>query len=152
MRPLVALLLLSACAEESLPGDVFNVSVAGVKDNCHSELTPYSESFDYRVTSDASGAYAVYIGPDLLGSGAITGCDFSYGSLIFTDERANGTYVRWSIAGQAVVALGGGTGCEAGEGWLGTETIQINESTDPDVITGCTYVTETTGTWIGKDL
>jgi hypothetical protein len=150
MRPWLLVACLAGCAEETLPGELFSVTVSGVTDNCHAEFVEYQESFEYRLVDDATGSYAIYIENELLGAGTLTGCDFTYGSLVFTDEREDGAYIRWSIVGEARIAIGGSVSCEdVGGGWVGEEIVQINESTDPEVPTGCTYITETEGTWLG---
>lgn len=147
-----ALILLSACAKEELAGHVFAMQVAGIEDNCNPQLTEFKDAFEYRLLDDASGAYTIYIGETPFATGSLFGCTLSYGSLTFTDEREDSTFVRWKIVGEAEVTFGGDAGCDSGDGWKGEETVQIAESTDPAVQTGCSYVMEATGTYLGENL
>lgn len=149
---LTALILLPACAEEELAGHIFAMQVAGVEDNCNPQLTEFKDSFEYRLVDDASGAYTIFIGETPFATGSLFGCTFTYSSLTFSDEREDATFVRWKIVGEAEIAFGADAGCDSGEGWKGEETIQIAESTDPDVQTGCSYVMEATGVYLGENL
>lgn len=151
VRLLVPVMALG-CAEEPLPGHVFAMEVGGIEDNCNPQLVEFKDSFEYRLVEDASGAYTIYIGEVPFGTGSLVGCDFTYGSLTFSDEREDTMFVRWSIVGTAQIAFGGDAGCDVGEGWKGEETIQIAESTDPAVPTGCTYVTEANGVYLGENV
>lgn len=139
----VALLGLAACGAGDLPGQRFSVTVAGVEDTCNDPMQQYAETFEYRVVTEGAQV-SIFIGDALLAAGSLVGCDLTYSSPQFTDERGDGIYVRWSLVGQAVADIAGG-GCDAGDGWVGEESIQVIESTDPEVPRGCSYQSETSG-------
>lgn len=143
---LVSVLGASACAEDDLEGVRYLVDLVGVEDNCNEELASYGESFEYRVVT--SGASAdIYLGETVMASGTLNGCELDYSSALFTDDREEGV-VRWLLEGTATVDLGGAL-CEAGSGWVGSETIKVIDSSDAAVPTGCTYVMDATGSRIG---
>ena len=149
---LLAPALALGCAEEPLPRHVFAMEVAGVEDHCNAQLAEFHDSFEYRLVEDASGAYTLFVGEVPFGTGSLFGCSFTYGSHTFTDERGGATFVRWAVAGEAQIAFGADAGCDSGDGWNGKETVQVAESTDPDVPTGCSYVLEATGVYLGENL
>lgn len=142
---LLALLTLAACAE-ALPGDYFEVTLTSQADTCNDPTVPSEETWTYRLVTEGDEA-AIFIDDALMASGSFLGCNLSYRSPLLTERREDGTVVRWSIDGAALVAAG--EGCDAGDGWLGTETITIVSSSDEEVFTpGCSYAMEAEGRYL----
>ena len=102
--------------------------------------------FEYRVDASIPNDIRLYIGDVLLGTGVLDGCELSYRSSSFSDTRDSYT-VRWGLRGDAVIALGSGTACNAGGGWVGTEIIEVSSSNDPEVSPGCAYELSVEGTF-----
>jgi hypothetical protein len=137
----------AACGEPELPGHLFEVTVEARTDGCNEPDVSYAETFTYRLVLEDSRA-TVYIGESTLATGALTGCDLSYASTVWTDTRPEGT-VRWSIIGEATVSLG--DGCDAGDGWVGDETLRVNASTVDDIDQGCVMELDASGTYLGEN-
>jgi hypothetical protein len=142
---LLALSAVVGCAEGEAPGHYFDISIADDRDECNEPDVVYKQDFEYRVVVDGSSA-TIFVDGGTFATGAYTGCDLVYSSTLLTDEREGGT-VRWKIAGNAVISLG--DGCDAGEGWVGEERIDITESEDEDLRRGCSYYTTVEGTYRG---
>lgn len=146
LRPMLStLVMLAACSDANLPGHRFDVTLTGVDDGCTGS-TGGSEDYTYRVEVEGA-AVTLSIGEDLLATGTLSGCNVRYDSPSWTESRSGGE-VRWSLSGEAVIALG--DGCKAESGWVGTETITVLESTDPDVQGGCRYSYAVDGTYEGE--
>lgn len=153
---LLPALLLAGCPEP-LSGYAWQVTVTGGEpgfDSCNiGNETPYTETFDYVV--DFSGGQAslgLLEGGEIFGfaSGTLAGCELSYESIIWQEQRSGGD-VRWQLTGTATVQQGGDS-CSLSEGldWEGFEEIRVIDSSDPDVPPGCTYRMDATGTYSGE--
>lgn len=141
--------LLAACEASKVPEDAsrWAVTVTGQHDGCHPERTDgYQETFDYAVAFDASSA-TLYIGENAFASGTISGCSLTYQSVVFEQERDEGT-LKVQLFGQAAVESVGGDPCVENTEleWEGTEWFEVISSEDPDVEPGCTYDMTTEGT------
>lgn len=151
LRHVVLALGLVGCAEGDLPGQYFDLTLESGNDECNDPKVVDKEKFTYRLVLEGS-AVQLFIGDALLATGALAGCDLTYQSPIWTDNREDGVggeteSVRWSIHGDATVGLS--DLCDAGDGWVGEERIDILSSTDPDVPAGCSYFMDVTGNYTG---
>lgn len=145
-RPLPALLLLASACAEALPGDYFEVRLKSSGDACNDPAVQSDETWTYRLVTQGEQA-VVYIDDAVLASGSILGCNLTYRSTVRTERREGGEVVRWSLEGSALVAAG--EGCDAGDGWVGTEQITIVSSSKSDGLTpGCTYDLTAEGTYL----
>ncbi|MCA9566562.1 MAG: hypothetical protein KC656_01925 [Myxococcales bacterium] len=152
MRALTTLLVCSTllgCSDPELPGLYFDVSASLASDGCNQVPVGYSEDFAYRVriepgTTDA----AVAIGPDEFAAGSISGCTFTYSSVVWTQERDAGD-IRWILEGQAEIQRGDGS-CGNAQDWLGTEAFVVQSSEDPTVQPGCRYEVTVVGSYVGE--
>lgn len=145
----MAWFVMVGCGEGSVAGHLFQVDLTGVADECHEPDESVGETYDYVLVLRGASA-EVYIDDTLFANGSLVGCDLTYQSPLYTETREDGSSVRWSVTGDAVVEVGGVT-CEgAGDGWAGNETINIVESTDPAVPRGCTYTSTASGSYVGE--
>lgn len=141
----LSVLGLFACSEE-LPGDYFEVNLTTTEDGCNEPDVASEETWEYRVVLNG-GVGEIYIDEALMASGTVQGCNFTYRSPLFTDRRDDGTVVRWSVSGDAQFASG--DGCDAGEGWLGTEEVVIVSSTNTATLApGCGYTMAAEGKYL----
>lgn len=143
---------LTACAAKDLPGDYFDLTVESTTDECNDPKVVDKEDFTYRLVVEGS-AVTIFMGEALLATGSLAGCDLTYQSPIWTDNRDDGQggtsqAVSWSIHGEATIGLS--DLCDAGNGWVGEERIDILNSTDPDVPAGCAYFMDAVGTYTGS--
>ncbi len=141
-------LLVVGCSADDVRGDYFDVTFKGVTDECSGGPALFDETLEYRVIVEGQGV-EVAVGPDVFATGTANGCDISYTSVVWTEER-NDFRVSWQIAGFAVVNLGGAQGCplEGGLDWLGEETFEIITSEDPSLRPGCTYTSSAEGVYL----
>jgi len=139
-----AIVLSAGCSDANLPGHRFDVTLTEADNGCTGESTP-AEDYTYRVEVQGA-AVTLSIGEDLLATGTLSGCNVRYDSPPWTESRSGGE-VRWSMSGEAVIALG--DGCAAESGWVGTETITVLESSDADVQGGCRFTHDVDGTYEG---
>ena len=138
----------AACDGQEAPGFYYDVTLTGTGNECSTEdPAAYSETLEYRLERVGTGDVIVYVDDTVLGTGVIDGCDVSYRSTLFTDTR-DGHTVRWALSGTAAIALGSSGGCASGDGWLGTERIEVSSSTDPTIMAGCVYDLQVTGTFL----
>lgn len=134
--PSLAFLLLTACGAD-LPGDWFEVTFTTTSDGCNDPEVRAEETWLYRVVVDGT-AGDLFLADQPFATGTVEGCNFRYGTPLFSERRENGASVRWTLTGEARFAAG--DGCDAGEGWSGTETITIISSSDgADVPAGCRH-------------
>ena len=164
MRPFpIAALFASALAltgckdDETLTFDAeYTVDVANaltddgsLDPNCIDAGRAVSESYVYGLVFDSADV-GIYINGETFASGTRTGCELNYQSAVWLEDERPGGLVRWQITGSAVYETGAGS-CGLGEDiqWEGTETIEVVESEDPDVVAGCTYELLTEGTYNG---
>ncbi len=157
MRRLTPLLLLAliACEEEGLDPDSFNweVTITGVEDLCNpNDPQGFQESMTYSLFFDGS-ITDIKIGDKAFASGLMSGCTLEYDSAVTGEIRgANEEYwVKWQLTGDAVLRQGGSS-CDIEEGldWVGEETFTIVESTDPEIVEGCTYTMSVEGVYVGQ--
>ena len=137
-------LLLAACSESKIPEGSrhFAVEVAA-------ETGGYKETFDYYVDFDATSA-TLYIGEAAFARGTLSGCDFTYQSVVFGQTRAAGD-IKWQLYGQATIEWADGDPCVDGDDyWTGTEYAEIVASDDPEIVVGDEYQMLTTGQYIGE--
>lgn len=136
-RPLsLSFLLLAACGED-LPGDWFEVTVKTTSDGCNDPEVVSQETWLYRVVVTGTSG-ELFLGDQPFATGTVEGCNFRYDTPLFSERRESGVSVRWSLTGEAQFSAG--EGCDAGDGWSGTETITIVSSSDPDEVpAGCRY-------------
>lgn len=149
---LLLALPLAACSE-SLEGFEWDVLItsggASAQDNCNPEPQGFEEEFRYRVNFDGSDA-TIAIGPDVFATGQISGCDITYQSVVWGEEKDGFTY-RWRIDGAAVYRQGSGCDNQLDPtlDWFGTETFTVLESDDPDIAPNCTYILDAEGVYLG---
>jgi hypothetical protein len=140
--------MLAACGGGALPGHYFEITASGSDNGCTSEApSDYTETFTYRLDVVAANDVTVYIDDVVLATGGLDGCEISYRSPLFTDVRGEDT-IRWALIGKATISLGDNASCGAGEGWIGTERIEISSSTADDVAPGCSYKLDVEGTYL----
>ncbi|TNE90172.1 MAG: hypothetical protein EP330_08930 [Deltaproteobacteria bacterium] len=153
---LLVISLLAGCGEP-LSGYAWEVTVNGGEpgfDSCNiGAETPYTETFDYVLDfSGADVSLGLLQGGEVFGfaSGTLSGCDVSYETVIWQEQREGGE-VRWQLVGEASVRQGGND-CNIADGldWEGFEEITVIDSADPDVPPGCTYRMDATGTYSGE--
>ncbi len=137
--------VLAACTPE-LPGDYYEISLELTDDQCNDPPVPSSETWTYRVVTTGNDV-GIFIDEGRLATGSFLGCNLTYRSPLLSERREDGTAVRWSIEGTAQVSAG--EGCEAGDGWLGSERIAIVSSSDEQAVpTGCTYTMSAEGSYL----
>ncbi len=144
------LLALFACQESRIPEDAlfYDVTVTATADSCHPDATEgYEETFSYAVFFDAARA-EVYVGEELFAVGSVAGCTLSYQTVVFGEDTEADGNVKWQLFGQAEIDPGEGPCVEGEDAWAGTETFEIVSSTDDTLEPGCTYETETRGTFV----
>ncbi|MBN2799314.1 MAG: hypothetical protein JXX28_09230 [Deltaproteobacteria bacterium] len=147
----LALTGLVGCApEEPLDGFLWDVELSVLEDGClPAASADYTEQLPYRLVFD--GSYVdLAIGPDLFATGAISGCEIAYDSVVW-GQNIDGYTVRWSLAGEATYRPGGDAcNLSAGTDWLGTETFTILSSDHPDIAPGCELVLHAQGAYAGE--
>lgn len=146
---MLSLVLIVACAESKVPDDAvfYNVEVTAVSNDCHPDNTEgYKDTFEYAVAFDASSA-TIYIGESAFAAGTITGCDLTYQTVVFGEDRGGGE-IKYQLFGQAAVESTDSNGCveDPDAEWQGTEYYEIVNSADESVQKGCTYNMTTLGT------
>ncbi len=151
-RTAALLLGLVGCSAKDLPGEYFDITVESTSDECNDPKVVDKETFTYRLVVEGS-AVTLFMDDSLLATGSLQGCDLTYQSPIWTDNRDDGNggttqAIGWSIHGDATVGLS--DLCDAGDGWVGEERIDVLNSTDPDVPAGCSYFLDATGTYTGS--
>jgi hypothetical protein len=152
LLPTLVMLSTAACDGSEAPGYYYEVTVTGSDNNCTTDdATTYSETFEYRLERIGTGDVVVHVGDAVLGTGVLDGCGISYRSTLFTDTRDSQT-IRWALTGNAEIALGSSGACASGDGWLGTEAIEISSSTDPTIMAGCVYELDVAGTFLREVL
>lgn len=137
----VAVLLSAGCSSEEVVGHYWAITATGITNECTTEVPVEGEviaEFEYRIQYDGTNV-EVAIGPDVFATGTANGCQLSYESIVWTEER-DGMEVSWQIFGVAV-AQQGGTACNVANGtdWQGTETFEVVTSQDPSIAPGCEY-------------
>lgn len=150
-RTPVLLLCLSfvACNDEPLPDGSWDVTVVGDTTNCTTDTSGYQDSFRYDLYYSG---YIVdlYVDDIYFATGGVTGCSLQYQSSTWLEERGDGSWLRWSLEGEAVIqGKAGGCDIDNDLDWAGTELITVEESSDEDDgLTGCTYLLNVTGTYV----
>tara|TARA_B100001989_G_C24385421_1_gene386521 strand:- start:62 stop:547 length:486 start_codon:yes stop_codon:yes gene_type:complete len=144
---LAAPLLLTACGGDEASGFAFDMVLAGTGDN-----EEYSENLEYLLTFvEDSAQVNLAIGTENFASGQISGCQITYSSVVWGDER-DGFEVRWRIDGKATYQLQ--SGCETqlpdGVDWDGEEVFVIVQSDHPEIPPGSTYTLLTSGNYKGE--
>lgn len=149
-------ILLCGCTEP-LEGFAWEVTVDGGEvgfDSCNiGNETPYTETFSYVLDfSGADVSLGMLVDNEVFGfaDGTLSGCDVSYASVIWQEQREGGE-VRWQLEGEAAVRQGGDD-CNITEGldWEGWEEITVVDSADPNIPAGCTYRMDATGSYTGE--
>ncbi len=114
----------------------------------------FNQTFTYQLLFDAADV-RIDIDGEGFATGTRSGCVLNYQSAVWLEDAdaADARYdgdVRWQITGTAVYE-GATGGCDLDDGvdWLGTETIEVVESEDDSLPTGCTYALDTEGTFNG---
>ena len=146
--PLAALaaVALVACGPSGpVPDAIWEVTVTGKYSNCTSDESGYQETFNYAVFFDGA-AVDIRIDESPFASGVVSGCTIRYETPLWLEDRGDDIYLRWVIEGTANYQYVTGQ-CDIADGydWWGSETITVEESTDDDVVAGCTYELETSG-------
>lgn len=107
----------------------------------------YQATFDYALFYDGD-AVSIDIDGQSFAEGTRAGCNLSYESSVWLEERPTGL-VTWRIVGDAAYH-GAAGGCENqvddGKDWSGLETIEVVASEDESIPVGCTYNLSTVGT------
>lgn len=141
-----------ACATgSSVPEDAIwyavDVVATGVDDSCglsqEQKDAGYADSYLYAVAFDGSSA-TIYIDDNVFASGTISGCNLTYETVEFGQERDTGD-VKWILHGEAKVDGASGGSCVDEGDWAGTEWFEITDSEDDNVQVGCEYDMATTG-------
>ncbi len=140
---------------EEEPDGTWRVTVTSVVEDgriatdCGEEgatFSTYDQTFEYQLfVSEGDDGAELKIDGEGFATAQRQGCDLSYQSAVWLDERSTGL-LRWQISGAATYQ-GAAGGCELPDGvdWKGTETITVVESEDPAIPSGCTYQLETEG-------
>ena len=158
MKPLILPLLtffglaVIGCGPEYVPPDgEWNVNVTRIDDTCGYEGAEFSEDYIYQLYYEGS-ATEVRIYDVPFATGMTSGCNLSYQSAVWVENRSDGSMLRWKIVGTAEVQ-GQAAGCNVTDGhdWYGIETVEITESTDELVPEGCTQTMEVIGTFISAN-
>lgn len=145
---LASLCLAPACGVGTEPGHYFEVTTTGARNRCtEADPTEYSETFTYRLEFISVNDVVLYVDGIALGAGVVSGCELTYRSPLYTDVRDEDT-IRWSLRGEARIALGDNASCGAGQGWTGLETIEVSSSTTDEVEVGCVYELEVGGRYL----
>ena len=138
-------LSLFACEESNIPSEAqqFTVTVTSADEG------DYTESFDYYLALEGR-AITLYIGEAAFARGTASGCDVTYQSVVFGQERAAGN-IKWQLVGQASVETASGDPCVEGEDdWAGTEYAEIIASEDEAIEVGTIYDMNTAGSFVGE--
>ena len=146
---LITAILLTGCGPEAeIPDGTWNVTVTGTTNDCTGDGADYQELFAYQLFFDGS-ATTIRINNEGFATGTTSGCRLSYESNIWLQEDSAGDY-QWQIIGEATYE-GAAGGCDLDEGvdWIGTETIKVVTSENPNIVEGCTYETDLTGVFGG---
>lgn len=148
----LAVLLLGCFDNSKIPTDalLYDVTVTGIgPDECHPGSTEgWTDTFQYAVAFDASSA-DIYVDGEPFATGTVSGCVLTYQTVVLLTERSSGN-LHWSIAGQALIDSGDDSCAEAeGVDFDGTETIEIVESEDDTIESGCTYPMTVQGKYTG---
>ena len=81
-------------------------------------------------------------------TGVLEGCELSYESPVWLEERSEGD-IQWSVIGhETEVQAKVDCGLPQGVDWIGYEEIQIIESEDPAMSPGCSYRVSVTGEYV----
>lgn len=142
---LLALSLL-ACEESNIPSEAqqFTVTVTSADDG-----GDYTESFEYYLALEGS-SITVYIGEAAFARGTASGCDITYQSVVFGQEREAGN-IKWQLVGQASVETADGDPCvEGDDDWAGTEFATIIASEDEEIEVGTVYKMNTNGSFVDE--
>ena len=140
----------SGCAEEGpTPDGAWKVSVEGVTNTCSDSTTPYSESFVYQLYYEGSST-DIDIDGESFASGVVSGCNLTYSSAVWMEERDGGD-LQWQIDGEAVVQ-GAAGGCDTSDDldWEGTEVLWVVDTEDESIEAGCEYTMTVTGTYVSQ--
>jgi len=138
----------SACDDEALPGDLYEVDLTGVSNTCTAGGANYQETLEYRLELEDQDV-RLSIGEDLWAQGTADGCLVTYSSIVWEDE-VESYLVRWQIFGSARVNPAGGSGCVEDGDWVGDEQFVVLSTDHPDIQAGCTYDITTTGRSVGS--
>jgi hypothetical protein len=150
---LFAIIFSSGCAEEPIDGFIWEIDLVGTIDGCNNPVVGYQTTSDYRLSFEGSDV-SLAIGADEFANGTISGCQVAYQTVVWGEDREiNGEphEIKWQITGEAIFRQGGDTcNLPVGTDWIGTETSTIVDSTTPSLEVGCTYIVETTGSYVGQ--
>lgn len=140
-------LVLCACGGSDLDAFEWDLQLSGTGDN------EYSEELTYRLSYvEDSNQVNLAIGEDNFASGQISGCQITYQSVVWGEDR-DGFELRWKIDGTGIVQ-GSTGGCETsleeGLDWSTTEVFTIISSTDDRIPTGATYTIDVQGVYAGE--
>ena len=146
--------------EEVEPDGVWDVTVSSlitetngqgsINSDCipeGSDVTVYSERFKYELYYD-DDVVTMDIDGLSFGTGSRAGCNLTYESAIWLDDRPSGQ-ISWYVEGQATyrgVAGGCDNQLDDSVDWSGYEVAIVVESEDETVPVGCEYELETSGT------
>jgi len=143
--------LVSACGgtEEAAPDNEYDVVITGVDTNCTSSQEGYQEKFRYQLYFPSGSDAELHVGGEFFALGYRSGCQISYQSSVWLDERDEG-WIRWQLTGSAEYQ-GATGGCDLPEGldWSGTEQIEVTDSENPNVPEGCVYNLAVEGVYVG---
>lgn len=137
--------LTAGCGDSALEGHYFQLNFTGVENGCTAAAPNTTERLEYRVIVEAEDL-EIAVGPDVFASGVALGCDLSYNSVIWTEDR-NGYEIRWQINGTATYNPGGCNPAN-GQDWDGIEVFEVIASDDPELAPGCQYTMLVEGTFL----
>jgi hypothetical protein len=145
---LASVMFAAGCEAEGEQLFEWAVHLEGTVDECNAEPQGKIYEYDYQLGFDGSFVDLSLDG-NTFASGQISGCNVSYASVVWGDER-DGHELRWQLTGEAVFRYGG-TSCNLDDttDWLGTETYKILYSDHPDIEIGCQYMMSTQGAYNG---
>jgi len=142
------LLWITGCETEGEQLYEWAIHLEGTVDECNAEPQGKIYEYDYQLSFEGSSVDLSLEG-NTFASGQIAGCNISYSSVVWGDER-DGYELRWQLTGEAVYR-NGGSSCNLDDStdWLGTETYEILFSDHPDIEIGCQYIMSTQGSYKG---
>jgi hypothetical protein len=116
--------------------------------DCIDQGREFNQTFTYQLVFTEADV-SIDIDGEGFATGTRSGCLLNYQSAVWLEEGSSGD-LRWQITGSATYE-GATDGCDLPDDtdWDGTETVEIVESEDEDIASGCTYELETEGKFIG---
>lgn len=145
--PLILLAGAAGCGPSD-PGHYYELSAAARSEACGGLRRGRDGTVTYRLVADGAAVELWVAGEAAsFATGSLRACTVTYASREVVEAREGGS-ITWRLTGTATVTVG--DGCEAGEGWVGTETVEVLESSVSDVPAGCAVEVDVQGVWLGE--